>query len=85
MTTIKKIGLFGFGCVGKGLYDVVKANPDLPVSLEKICVKNINKKRPITDVAICYDKNEILKDDKIDLIIELIDDADDAYPLVKEA
>lgn len=85
MTTIKKIGLFGFGCVGKGLYDVVKANPDLPVSLEKICVKNINKKRPITDVAICYDKNEILKDDKIDLIIELIDDADEAYAIVKEA
>lgn len=85
MTTIKKIGLFGFGCVGKGLYDVLKANPDLPVSLEKICVKNSSKKRPIADVVISYDKNEILKDDAIDLIIELIDDAEEAYEIVKEA
>lgn len=85
MTTIKKIGLFGFGCVGKGLYDVLKANPDLPLSLEKVCVKSSNKKRAVTDVRFTYDKDDILKDATIDLVIELIDDADEAYIIVKEA
>lgn len=85
MTTIKKIGLFGFGCVGKGLYDVLKANPTLPLSLEKVCVKNANKERAISADIIGYDKNEILKDESIALVIELIDDAEEAYAIVKEA
>jgi homoserine dehydrogenase len=85
MTAQKKIGLFGFGCVGKGLYDVLEANPSLPLSLQKVCVKTAGKKRPIPQELISYDKNDILKNEEIDLVVELIDDAEEAYHIVKEA
>ena len=85
MTAQKNIGLFGFGCVGQGLYDVLEANPSLPLSLQKVCVKTAGKQRSIPKELISYDKNDILKNEEIDLVVELIDDAEEAYHIVKEA
>ena len=80
-----KIGLFGFGCVGKGLYDVLNETGGLEAEIVKICVKDKNKKRDINTDILTYDKHDLLNDPDINVIVELIDDADAAFSIVKEA
>lgn len=79
------IGLFGFGCVGKGLYDVIGQTPGLQAEIRKIAVKDRNKKRVLPADYFTFDKWELLDDPKINIIVELIDDAEEAYLIVKEA
>ena len=77
MNNIKKIGLFGFGTVGKGFYEVLeKAN--LPVELSKVCVRRLDLERINHDLYFTTDSSELLNDPSIDIIIEVIDDAVDA-------
>jgi len=83
-----KIGLFGFGCVGKGLYDILQNNTEntgFEAQILKICVKDKSKKRKIDSSFFTFDKNEILDNSEINLVIELISDADEAYQIVKKA
>jgi homoserine dehydrogenase len=79
------IGLFGFGCVGQGLYDVLNHSEGLKAKIEKICVKDQNKKRKIGKEHFTYDREEILKQDNLNVIVELIDNADEAFAIVKDA
>jgi homoserine dehydrogenase len=79
------IGLFGFGCVGQGLYDVLRHTRGLQADIKKICVKNKDKKRSLPAEYFTYEAHELLHDDDINVIVELIDDADAAYHIVKEA
>jgi len=79
------IGLFGFGCVGQGLYDVLNHSEGLRANIQKICVKDKNKKRKIDASFFTYDKNEILKQGHHNVIVELIDNANEAFDIVKEA
>jgi len=80
-----KLGLFGFGCVGQGLYHVLHETHGVKAEIKKICVKNHNKARPISEDFFTYDRSEILNDPEIDVVIELIDDADAAFEIVKTA
>ncbi|MEO1052138.1 MAG: homoserine dehydrogenase [Bacteroidota bacterium] len=82
---ISRIGLFGFGCVGQGLYDVLHKTKGIKAEIAKICVKNPNKERSIPQHFFTYDKDEILNDPDIDVIVELIDDADAALDIVSTA
>jgi homoserine dehydrogenase len=79
------IGLFGFGCVGQGLYDVLNHSQGLKASIEKICVKDKNKKRKIDAGFFTYDKEDILKRGNHNVVVELIDNADEAFAIVKQA
>ncbi|MEZ0005017.1 homoserine dehydrogenase [Flavobacterium sp. 28YEA47A] len=79
------IGLFGFGCVGFGLYEVLQKTPGLKADIKKICVKNQNKPREIGAENFTFDKNDIFNDPEINVIVELIDDADAAYEIVTTA
>jgi homoserine dehydrogenase len=79
------IGLFGFGCVGQGLYDVLNHSQGLKANIEKICVKDKNKKRKIDSSYFTFDREEILKRDNLNVIVELIDNADEAFQIVKDA
>lgn len=79
------IGLFGFGCVGYGLYEVLEKTPTLQTSIKKICVKHEEKERVIPKEHFTYDKYEILNDEEINVIVELIDDADAAFEIVSYA
>jgi homoserine dehydrogenase len=79
------IGLFGFGCVGYGLYQVLEKTPTLNASIKKICVKSKFKDRPISVDHFTFDKEEILNDTDINVIVELIDDADKAFEIVSLA
>lgn len=79
-----KLGLFGFGCVGQGLYHVLhETHGGIQAEIKKICVKNKNKERILPEKYFTFDKHEILNDPEIDVIVELIDDATAAYEIVK--
>jgi homoserine dehydrogenase len=80
-----KLGLFGFGCVGQGLYHVLHETQGVKAEIKKVCVKNKNKTRPVADHFFTFDKDEVLNDPEIDVIVELIDDATAAYEIVKAA
>jgi homoserine dehydrogenase len=79
------IGLFGFGTVGKGLYDVLHTTPTLQASIKKIVIKNADKKRSIAAENFSTDASVILNDESINVVVELIDDADAAFEIVKTA
>jgi homoserine dehydrogenase len=79
------IGLFGFGCVGFGLYEVLQKTPGLKANIKNICVKDKNKQREIGAENFTFDKYDILNDDDINVVVELIDDADAAYEIVTAA
>jgi len=79
------IGLFGFGCVGGGLYEVLNQSQLLDATILKIVVKNKNKKRSLPPENFSFDKNDILNNPEINLVVELIDDADAAYEIVTTA
>ena len=78
------IGLFGFGVVGQGLYEVLKTSPSFDSEISKICVKN-KKQRSLPEENFCYNADDILNDPKINTVVELIDNADEAYHIVKKA
>ena len=79
------IGLFGFGVVGEGLYKVLQQTPSLKAKLKKVCIKNPGKKRNAPDSLFTTDKNVLLNDPEINVIVEVIDDADAAYQIVSTA
>ncbi|MFD2921012.1 homoserine dehydrogenase [Terrimonas rubra] len=79
------IGLFGFGVVGEGLYKVLAQTPSLNARLKKVCIKNPGKKREAPAELFTTDKNELLNDEEINVIVEVIDDAVAAFDIVSTA
>jgi homoserine dehydrogenase len=79
------IGLFGFGVVGQGLHAVLERTPGLRARIGRIAVKDRHKARPLPVELFTFDKQDLLDDPGLDVIVELIDDADEAYLIVKEA
>ena len=79
------IGLFGFGCVGFGLYEVLHKTPGLKANIKNICVKDRNKKREIESENFTFNPDDLFDDPEINVIVELIDDADAAYEIVTRA
>ncbi|WP_114789271.1 homoserine dehydrogenase [Niabella yanshanensis] len=79
------IGMFGFGVVGEGLYKVLKQTPSLSASIKKVCIKNPGKKRNAPDELFTTDKNDLLEDKEINVIVEVIDDSVAAFEIVKTA
>jgi homoserine dehydrogenase len=79
-----KIGLFGYGVVGQGLYEVLQSTPAFDATIDKIVVKN-KKTRNLPDKFFYYHPDDILEDPEINTVVELIDDAQEAYSIVKKA
>ncbi len=86
MTKIK-IGLFGFGVVGQGIYEVVRKSKNAHAEIVKICVRDPKKPRKIeVDPSLFTTSvDDILDNQNINLVVEVIDDADAAYNIVKRA
>jgi len=78
------IGLFGFGVVGQGLYDIVKTK-NLNIEIKKIAIKDAAKERSLPESYFTTDKNELLNNCEINTIIELINDTDAAFEIVSTA
>jgi homoserine dehydrogenase len=79
------IGLFGFGVVGEGLYKVLQQTPSLNGQIKKVCIKHPEKKRDAPASLFTTSKEELLDDTEINVIVEVIDDADAAFTIVKTA
>lgn len=82
-----KIGLIGFGTVGQSLFTVIKRARNAHAEIRRIAVRDKSKPRAIeADTSLFTDNSEdILNDPEISLIVEVIDDADAAWEIVREA
>lgn len=80
-----KIGLIGFGVVGEGIYKVLQEKKQLDTEIKKIVIKDPNKKRNAPLELFTTDIAEIIQDSEIDLVVELIDDAEAALEIVKQS
>ncbi|WP_099366644.1 homoserine dehydrogenase [Sphingobacterium sp. 1.A.4] len=78
------IGMFGFGVVGQGLYDIIKTK-NLNLEIKKFVIKNADKKRTLPAELFSTDPNAILDDPEINTVVELIDDAEAAFEITKRA
>ncbi len=79
------IGVFGFGVVGAGLAHVLKNSKGLDASIVKVCVKDPLKERDLSPEILTLNSDDILNNPEINIVAELIDDADEAYKIVKTA
>ena len=81
------IGLFGFGVVGQGVFEVIRKSKNAHAEIARICVRDPKKPRKIAvDPALFTDRaEEILDNPHIDLIVEVINDAEEAYRIVRQA
>ena len=82
-----KIGLFGFGVVGQGIYKVLQNAKNAHAEISKICVRSLNKPRSVEAPAELFTTSaaDVLDDPQINLIVEVIDDAAASYKIVTEA
>ena len=78
-------GLFGFGTVNEGLYQLLEKTNNHSLDIQKIVVKSKNKARSIENGKLSFEPNDILENDAIQLVIEAISDADAAYEIVTKA
>src|SRR5690554_2045977 len=78
------LGIFGFGVVGQGLYDIIKTK-NLNIDIKRFVIKHGDKKRSIDQSLFSTDPNDILNDPEINTVVELIDDADAAFDIVSKA
>jgi homoserine dehydrogenase len=78
------IGLFGFGVVGQGLYDIIKTK-NLNLEIVKIAIKNPEKDRSLPKELFTTDRDEILNNPEINTVVELINDTEAAFEIVSRA
>ena len=75
-----KIGLLGFGTVGKGVYELTCARADMQV-VRVLCRRDLQLK----DAEVTHDFNDILNDATIDTVVEAIGGLHPAFEYVKAA
>jgi homoserine dehydrogenase len=79
------IGLFGFGVVGEGLYKALQQTPSLKARISKICIKDIHKERDAPGELFTTDKDLLLNDPEINVIVEVINETEPAFEIVTTA
>src|SRR4249919_15721 len=79
------IGLFGFGVVGEGLYRILQQTPSLQANIVKVCIKHPGKKRNAPEELFTTDRNLLLNDPEINVIVEVINETEPAFDIVSTA
>ena len=79
------IGMFGFGVVGEGLYKILKQTPSLKATIKRVCIKDTSKKRNAPSEIFTSEKNDLLSDPEINVIVEVINDSKAGYEIVTTA
>lgn len=79
------IGMFGFGVVGEGLYKILQQTPSLNARIKKSCIKHPGKKRNAPEELFTTERDVLLNDPEINVIVEVIDDSQAAYEIVSTA
>ncbi len=62
-----RIGLLGFGIVGKGVYELTGSRPDMQV-VKVLCRRELQ----LPDAEVTHDFQDILRDSSIDTVVEAI-------------
>ena len=75
-----KIGLLGFGVVGRGVYDITAKRDDMQVA-KVVCLEDVF----LPDAEVTRDFKRVLEDDSIDTIIEAMGGLHPAYEFVRAA
>ncbi len=75
-----KIGLLGFGVVGRGLYDLTLSRTDMKVT-HVICLEDIQ----LPGVNVTRNINDILSDPEVDTVVEAMGGLHPAWDFVKAA
>jgi len=75
-----KIGLLGFGVVGKGVYEITTNRTDMQVT-KVLCLEDIS----LPDAQSVKNFDEILGDDSIDTVVEAMGGLHPAYEFVSAA
>ncbi|HZY35784.1 MAG TPA: homoserine dehydrogenase [Mucilaginibacter sp.] len=78
------IGLFGFGVVGQGLYDIIRTK-NLNLEIKKIAIKDPNKRRTLPSHLFTTERDEILNNPEVNTVVELINDTEAAFEIVSRA
>ena len=73
-----KIGLLGFGVVGRGLYDLTAKRTDMQVA-KVVCLEDVT----LPDAEVTKDFQSVLQDTTIDTVIEAMGGLHPAYEFVK--
>ena len=63
-----KIGLLGFGVVGRGVYDITSARSDMQVT-RVLCLEDVT----LPDAQVTRDFNDILNDETIDTVVDSVE------------
>ncbi len=79
------IGLFGFGVVGEGLYKVLQQTPSLKAQIKKVCIKDPAKKRDAPANLFTTERDDLLNDPSINVIVEVINETEPAFEIVSTA
>lgn len=84
------IGLLGLGTVGSGVVEILdKKREELKgltghdIRVKKVLVNDPSKKRDV-NVQVVFDFDEILKDEEIDIIVEVTGDVEKSYKYITE-
>ena len=82
-----KIGLFGFGVVGQGIFQVLGRSKNANAEIVGISVRNPDKPRAVAaDRSLFTASPDVILDNpEIDLVVEVIDDAAASYDIVRRA
>ena len=75
-----KIGLLGFGVVGRGVYEITQAREDMQVA-KVLCLEDIS----LPDAEAVKDFKRIVEDDTIDTVVEAMGGLHPAYDFVRAA
>ena len=75
-----KIGLLGFGVVGRGVYDIIAQRDDMKVA-KVVCLEDVT----LPDAEVTKNFQDVLDDDSIDTVIEAMGGTGLAYKFVRSA
>ena len=75
-----KIGLLGFGVVGRGVYEITEGREDMQV-VKVLCLEDVS----LPDAEAVKDIRAIVEDDSIDTVVEAMGGLHPAYDFVRAA
>ena len=75
-----KIGLLGFGVVGRGVYEITEKRDDMQVA-KVVCLEDVF----LPDAEVTRDVKKVFEDDTIDTVVEAMGGLHPAYEFVRAA
>ena len=74
-----RLGLLGFGVVGRGVYELVQARSDMEVK-KVVCLEDIT----LPDAEVTKDFRSVLEDESIDTVVEAMGGLHPAFEFVRD-